>query len=356
MPLFETTPVDVEEVRKLVKAHWNAELGANVRASQNQTFKATIGEGEASTEVFVRVTPNPGGKRTKSIEFELKVLDFLEKKAIHVCPALPALESGALQVPLGELSVSVFRKAKGEFVDFVEYKWMFEEERVLALGRFAAKLHLALDEFHDTHLDIMADARNWSDLHDGVLKDYALHTEDVESAKNAASQKYVAKPSSEYVTPRAFGLIHSDLNCSNYYWQPELKEPSVFDWDQLCTSWREYDLASCIWPVVTLESAGSPVDMSKVPDANSAAFTEILVSGYEAAIGHGYKVNREILARMLAKRRELYRVFCSRALSELEPGTFMWKFCNFMNNWLSGGKTEEDSKTEETQQQDVQAQ
>jgi Ser/Thr protein kinase RdoA (MazF antagonist) len=348
MPLFETTPVDVEEVRKHVKMHWNAELGANVRASQNQTFRATVGDGGAQKQVFVRVTPNPGGKRTNAIELELRVLEFLEEKSLPICIALPSLDGGLLQVPLGELSVSVFREARGEVLDFSEYKWMLDEEKVAGVGQFVAKLHLALDEFQLSHPEHMKAARYWSELHDGVIKDYELHPEDAETqrkAMEASSSSSKESPSCSSSDPHAsqqslrlpkpFGLIHSDLNASNYYWDPEVQMPSVFDWDQLNLSWRAYDLAACIWPVITLQDAGSPIDLKPVPQANTALFTEQLISGYESVLGKG-SVDRECLKRMLHKRRELYRIFCNRALSELEPGTFMYKFCDFMNNWLTG--------------------
>lgn len=323
MPLFETTPVDVGAVKTLVKKHWNVELGENIKASQNQTFQASMINDSGNQPVIVRVTPNPGGKRSTTIDLELNILQFLSKNALPVCEAFPDLESGALSVSLGELSVSVFHYAQGEAVNFLEWKWMTNETIVSGVGRFMGRLHQLLDEFEDEHPELSATARNWRELHDGTLKDVKVHPNDENQVLTSAASK-----------PRAYGLVHGDINPSNYYWYSEVQMPSMFDWDQLQRSWRLYDLSSCIWTVVMLQGAGSPVDMSPVPQANVSQYTDWLVKGYEQEIGHS--IDRDSLQRMVEIRRHLYANFCSRALAELSPGTFMYNFCKFIDDWLSG--------------------
>lgn len=323
MPLFEQTPVDVEEVTKLVKLHWNVELGENIKSSQNQTFSGKMATESGPIQVIVRVTPNAGGKRTHSIDLELRVLDFLVSRSLPVCSAYRDSVTDSLQVPLGsDLSVSVFRFAKGEPVVFTDWKWMLDEEKVVGVGTFIGRLHLLLDEFEDQHPELLQQAKLWKELHDGVLKDVVVHTDDAESERSPTG------------SPRSFGLIHGDINPSNYFWDAAIGMPSMFDWDQLQRSWRLYDLSSCIWTLITLESAGSPIDMKPVPQANVKTYTEWLLRGYETEIRR--TVDRQALDRMVAIRRELYRTFCSRALAELQPGTFMYNFCEFMDNWLSG--------------------
>jgi Ser/Thr protein kinase RdoA (MazF antagonist) len=322
MPLFETTPVDVDEVTRLVKKHWNVELGSNIKASQNQTFQGEMEIGCSKENVVVRVTPNPSGNRTDAIELELSVLKFLVEKSLPVCSAYPDLVSGSLQVTLGELSVSVFHYAVGEPVVFTDWKWMVDEEKVIGVGKFIGRLHFLLDKFEDLHPELSSKARYWRDLHSGVLKDVVVHKDDEETSRSPVGK------------PRPYGIIHGDINPSNYFWDQVQGMPSMFDWDQMQRSWRLYDLSSCIWTVITLESAGSPIDLSPVPQANVKQYTEWLLKGYESETGHA--TDRVALDRMVAIRRELYRVFCAGALKELPPGSFMYNFCSFMNNWLSG--------------------
>ncbi len=67
MPLFETTPIDQEQVRKLANEHWGVELGEVLKVSQNHTFLTHKG-----TDKFVlRVTPDPHNKRVSSTELEV---------------------------------------------------------------------------------------------------------------------------------------------------------------------------------------------------------------------------------------------------------------------------------------------
>jgi Ser/Thr protein kinase RdoA (MazF antagonist) len=325
MPLFETAVLDEEELKELVKKHWNVTLGANLKVSQNKTFQGEMDLNGVSKTVIIRATPNIGGKRALDIELELRVLHFLSEKELPVCEAYPALESNVLSVSMGDWSISVFHYAKGEPVVFTDWKWMTEEEIVKGVGRFIGRLHRLLDEFEDKYPELASAARDWRELHDGVLKDVKVHEKDEATKLNSPLGN---------TKPRSFGIIHGDINPSNYFWYPEISMPSMFDWDQLQRSWRLYDLSSCIWTVVMLEGAGSPVDMSPVPQANVKVYTEWLLKGYETETGT--IVDREALNRMVDIRRHLYRTFCAKALPELPPGSFMYNFCKFIDDWLSG--------------------
>lgn len=331
MPLFEKTPVNNDEVKELVKKHWNVDLGEKIKDSQNQTFEGSITTGEETTKVVIRVTPNIGGKRTGTIDLELSVLKFLASRSLEVCEAYPALETGALQVPLGELSVSVFRYARGEPVLFMQFKWMLEKEMAIGLGKWQGRLHLLLDEYEDLHPEMLIHARKWDELHDGVLKDIPIDERDRKTEKEPSNTK-----------PRTFGLIHGDINTSNYFWLPEQNGPHMFDWDQMQRSWRLHELSSSIWGVCTLQGAGSPITHEPCPEANEEQYTNWMVQGYEEATQT--KVDREALARCVQIRRYLYKIFCTRALDELEPSNPMHGFCQFYANWLA-----DDDKTIEKQ-------
>lgn len=60
-----------------------------------------------------------------------------------------------------------------------------------------------------------------------------------------------------------FGVIHGDLNVSNYYVRED-GELSVFDWDQTQRAWYLYDLAQCIWGVTMAVYCGMPMSGAKI--------------------------------------------------------------------------------------------
>ena len=74
MPLFETIPINHDEVRQIVHKHWDIALGKCLKESQNHTFLAESSSGQ---KFIVRVTPDPENKREKSTQLELKLLDYL---------------------------------------------------------------------------------------------------------------------------------------------------------------------------------------------------------------------------------------------------------------------------------------
>lgn len=319
MPLFETIPINKEEVAQVVQEHWGVKLGYCIKESQNHTFLATSGEGESQKQLIVRVTPDPDNKRNDSTRLELSLLDFLDKNNLPVCPAIPSQKTKDLfiRTESSNLIIVVFKFASGEPVVYTDWKWMTEEAHVVGLGRWIAKLHALNRRFAEENPSLVSHARYWTELHDGVLKEVNVDQKDIESSKD----------------PTKFNIIHGDINPSNYYWLSDQQLPCMFDWDQLQKCWLLYDLSSPIFSVVMLQEAGSPVDFKPVPQADVKQYTEWLITGYESESGS--KVDREELDRMNAIRRKLYKLFCSKALAELDPNSFMGKFCKFINDWLS---------------------
>jgi Ser/Thr protein kinase RdoA (MazF antagonist) len=91
---------------------------------------------------------------------------------------------------------------------------------VVSLGKWFARFHALSKQFVAEHPDLYARTRNWTELHDGVLAGAPIDELDVEGAKDKEK----------------FGLIHGDVNVSNYFWVPATSLPHVFDWDQVCTT------------------------------------------------------------------------------------------------------------------------
>ncbi|CAF0961206.1 unnamed protein product [Adineta steineri] len=320
MPLFETIPIDTDQVRQLARDHWNVELGECLKASQNHTFLATKKD---TTERFVvRVTPDPDNKRTDCVELEVTLLEYLYENQLPVCRAVQSSITSSRFVRNDSLTICLFTYATGDPIVFTDWIWMTNREMVVGLGHWFARLHKLTRRFVQEQPVLAGHARHWTTLHSGVLAGVEVDERDKKTASD----------------PNYFGIIHGDVNPSNYFWDSTLKMPSMFDWDQLQQSWFLYDLSAPIWCTVMLERAGSPIDRTAVPQANSELFTKWLLEGYESD-EEGTVVDREALRRMVIIRRELYSRFCRQAVLELSPEHPMAEFCQFMTDFLNKDKS-----------------
>lgn len=307
MPLFQTIPVDIEQVRQLALHHWGVEVGECLKVSQNHTFLANKG----TTERFVlRVTPDPENKRFESTELEMALLEYLHDNNLPVCRPIQSSIVASAVVHSSPLILCLFTFATGVPVVYTDWTWMTDREIVIGLGRWFARLHRLSRRFVQEQPALAARARHWTTLHEGILAEVPVDERDSKTASD----------------PAYFGVIHGDVNPSNYYWDSAVVMPCMFDWDQLQQSWFLYDLSAPIWGVISLERAGSPIDRSPVPQANSELYTNWLLEGYESD-GEGVAVDRAALQRMVLIRRELYRRFCRRAVLELAPEHPMAAFC-----------------------------
>jgi len=320
--LFETIPIDANEIKELVLKHWGLELGDCVKASQNHTFLAKSAPPSTQSWI-VRVTPDPENKRGANIDAEVALLQYLDANKLAVCTTVASQLTKSHVIHHNEKHICVFAYASGEPVNYLEWKWMTEKERVVGLGLWLSRLHVLTKKYVASNPTTLSGIRHWTKLHDGVLDGVAVDPKDSQ-----------VEGDSEH-----FGLIHGDVNSSNYFWNPATKLPCVFDWDQAQNSWFMYDVAQPIWGVVMLHGAGSPADFKPVPQANVEQYTNWIIEGYESS--GELKIDRDRLQRMLLIRRELYRRFCSRALKELDLESFMGKFCKFIVDWLG---TEENPK------------
>ena len=314
MPLFETLPIDLDEVRQLARDHWNVELGVCLKASQNHTF---VAENKESERFIVRVTPDPKNERLASTELEVALLQYLHDHQLPVCRSIPSCLTSSCVVRSGPLIVCLFDYASGEPVIYTEWKWMTDRRIVVALGRWFARLHELTRHFVEEQPELAAGARHWTTLHEGVLAQVPVDEHDRLTSLDRSH----------------FGLIHGDVNPSNYFWNEKIEMPSMFDWDQLQQSWFLYDLSAPIWGVISLERNGSPIDRSPVPQANSQLYTTWLLEGYESE-NKGQLVDRLALQRMVLIRRELYRRFCRLAVLELPPEHPMAIFCKCVNDFF----------------------
>jgi len=320
MSLFDAVNVDEATVKSLLTEHFpDLELLTTIKKSQNHTYLAK--ERRSDTKFIVRATPdNTGGTRIPFMETESKFLQFLDEKGLSVCPPLCSWKTGDVIIshrspkPAGDdnlILLSVFRYARGEPVDIFSWKWMTEKEYAVRLGRWLGQFHTLSREF--TRLHPAVPLRSWRDLHQGIFRDIVMDPRDEATAAD----------------PTYFGLIHGDVNISNFFDSPDLGV-CMFDWDQAQGSWFLYDLSSPIWTVISFQKGGNPIDKSiPVPAQDANVYAEWILEGYE------HPVNREALQRMVTLRRQLYVLFCNRAMKELAEDHPMYSFCAHMASWLN---------------------
>eukprot|EP01037_Dinobryon_pediforme_P021564 gene21564-22460_t len=142
-------------------------------------------------------------------------------------------------------------------------------------------------------------------MHNGVFNDVRIFEDDAIALRGPHDSNNV-------------GLIHGDLNVSNFFIQKNESEEvllSVFDWDQVQWAWFEYDIAQSLLACLMVAEGGLPPAGSPVPEADLSAVQQWMVAGYEAVRGPG-SVDRDRLGRMLRLRKEFYGLFCRRAEQE----------------------------------------
>jgi Ser/Thr protein kinase RdoA (MazF antagonist) len=326
MPLFETLPVERDAVASLVLAHWGLQLDGVLKASQNTTFAAH--DAESGAKYAVRVTPDAADAHRQRIADELTFVAFLASHAglDGVCAPVPPRAGGDAAAPLvraGDLTLVVFQWAAGEPLDFLGMRWATDGALVRAWGAWLARLHAASRAFAAARPDVAARVRRWDELHESILAGAPLHDDDAAAAATGG-------PSA------AFGVLHGDLNLSNFFVGGPADAPtlSVFDWDQTQLGWWEWDVAQAALTSLMLQEAGMVGTGAPVPQADHARALAWLVEGYERVAGAG-ALDAPRLARMVALRKAFYGRFGARAKAEgVPPG--MAGFIDYIDAWVNG--------------------
>jgi Ser/Thr protein kinase RdoA (MazF antagonist) len=217
----------------------------------------------------------------------------------------------------GHLVLVVFEWAIGSPLNFMEYRWMLDEDVIRVLGQWFARFHEISRQFSVSFPAISARIQQWSDIHEGVLRGAPVDPLD----------DAVAGDSSHY------GVLHGDLNCSNYFFDDSSSTISVFDWDQTQRGWYLWDVAQAIFTVTMLSEAGLPISGTPVPEADPDKFMNSIVSAYESVSGLG-TVDRERLMRMVTLRKVFYERFCRQAKAEGNVPPDMAAFIDYIVNWF----------------------
>ena len=297
-----------------------------IAASQNHTFSA---ENTESAKFAVRVTPDPLRKHQQRVEDEVMFVNFISKTNLHhVCSpivvenfssfaAMSEVSTDGLVVRANNLIIVVFSWAIGNPLGFLEYRWMLDLSVVRSVGIWLASFHQYSRDFTVAYPEVSTRIQGWNQVHDGVLSTALLDPRD----------------EAVVTDPQHFGVIHGDLNCSNYFYDDVSSSLSVFDWDQTQRGWFLWDVAQAVFTVVMLSEAGLPISCTPVPEANPQAFIEMIVSGYESVAGAG-SVDRSRLDRMVQLRMQFYELFCRRATAEGDIPADMAAFIAYIVDWF----------------------
>jgi Ser/Thr protein kinase RdoA (MazF antagonist) len=254
---------------------------------------------------MIRVTPNAAS--AQRIKDELHLIRYLISKDLkHICAPIPVsaragsadLKDDDFVVLEGPLVIVAFEFASGEPVNFGDWLWISDEKFARSWGHWSGLLHnmtvnhiifslefvfidfdlidfivLVQRQYAVDHPDRAANFRNWDQLHDSILANAPLDPADAASASD----------------PSKFGVLHGDLNISNFFWRANGAEQTygemwVFDWDQAQRGWFLWDLSSVLFFPYMLSRAGTWMDGSAVPGIEAYdKFTDFVVQGYEDA-------------------------------------------------------------------------
>lgn len=321
MALFDqTVPVELSDVSKIAAEHWDVQIVRLIKASQNHTFEGVRTRNGTEERCVVRVTPDPKSAFLGRIRREVEFVRYVASSGAvhHVCAPLPS-NSGEFIVVDGDLVVVVSEWAQGAPVDFMSYRWMLDRDIVHSWGQWLAKFHAVSRKFSQERPETAKGIQRWDEMHHGILKGSALHPDDEAVMNSNDLQQY--------------GVLHGDLNISNFFYVEDQHTLSVFDWDQTQQGWFLWDVAQSMFTVHMLAGAGSVVDGSLVPEANPVQFEDWMVGGYESVAGAG-SVDRARLQRMIELRMHFYETFCRTAKAQGDLPKDMEHFINYVIAWF----------------------
>lgn len=326
MPLFERLPVDASAVAAAAREHYGLELGEQLKCSQNVTFAAV--HSESGVKYALRATRDETGAKHARVADELALVYSLASEGVQgVCPPLHPLCVRVTPPEGTPFTLCAVRWAHGQPCDFASMRWANDTALIHAWGAMFARLHAGCRGFAHAHADIAARVQRWDETHGGLMAGVALHPDDVAAMDD----------------PQQFGILHGDLNVSNFH---VVDAPSaergggaptlcVFDWDQCQRGWWEYDLAQAALTMLMLTEGGAPPSGEPVAGLCGVdAWLDTLVAGYHSVPG-ARNVHTARLGRMLALRKAFYARFCAQAAREGGiPADMEW-FIAYINRWMA---------------------
>ena len=198
---------------------------------ENYTYQA----GPGGDEKIIRVTQD-AHRTIAELEAELDWVRFLSERGVSVSAPLPSADGSLVETfntEDGPLHVSVFTKAPGRPMRFsLDWTPVFHRK----LGELIGRMHAATRIYQPS--DGIQKRKSW-------LDDMRYIGQYIPKHENIARREFdevVEWASSLETGPGTFGLVHTDLNHSNYF-VDDAGGITAFDFDDCHYNWFACDLA-----------------------------------------------------------------------------------------------------------------
>ena len=199
----------------------------------NFTYEAT----SPQSTLIVRITPD-SHRSAGQIESELDWVRFLANSGLSVCA--PRASAGerlveSIATDAGTLHASVFDKAPGRKFSVSEH---WTPEFLRSLGTLIGRMHALTKRY--VPAKGLARRQSWFDEDILAQSERYLRRDDATARRELAEvlEWAYALPT----TDDSYGLVHTDLNQSNYLIEDGTRI-TVFDFDDARYHWFAYDLA-----------------------------------------------------------------------------------------------------------------
>lgn len=204
-------------------------------------FSTVYGYTRAGKSLILRLTPPDSGIDRPDMQSILHWMKYLAENGLNV-PAPQYSSQGRLveEIPAeeGAWLASAVEKAPGVLAERLPFgDW--NETRFERLGQAAGKLH-ALSQRYQPPAGIRPRPR-WDESanNNNPIDELPEAEPEILSAREEVLAEVNALPQ----TNAAFGLIHGDLQCANFFIDPASDTITLFDFDDCCHGWTLMDIA-----------------------------------------------------------------------------------------------------------------
>ena len=200
--------------------------------TQNRVYSSVIG----NNDVIVRISDSRHRSREMLLA-EIEWMTFLERQGIHVSLPIASTRAEVIDtVEIGDdtLHVIVFPKARGRAIQALDE---IDEALAIRWGRTLGKMNRVSVGF-----EARTGHRKGTD--DPGIQSLSWHAKQLNSAPPRLFEIAEWAESLPKV-PEAYGLIHSDMQYSNFFYDDHEIYP--FDFDDCCYHWRVADIANPLY-------------------------------------------------------------------------------------------------------------